>query len=267
MDFIKKHYEKVLLGVVLLGLAVAVVFLMLKIPSEQEELENKRKNLLAPKVKPLTNLDLTLSDAALKRVVTPAVLDFGPPNKLFNSMRWQKALDQHLIRVDAGNVGPGAVQITKLTPLYLILKLNSVNVPEGGGPARYRIGMEKQASNNLRERGKTEKYAGIGEKNDTFKVEAAYGPADNPTNVVLILSDSGEKASISKDVPFQRIDGYLADLKYPPENKVWAGKRVGNSLPFNNEEYKIVAINKDEVILSSPIGKKTTVKYNPAPSQ
>ena len=264
MDFLKKHYEKILLGVVLLGLAAAVVFLMLKIPSEQEDLENKRKNLLAPKVKPLTNLDLALSEAALKRVATPAVLNFGPPNKLFNSMKWQKAVDARLIRVDSGNVGPQAVQITKLTPLYLILKLTSVSVPETGGPARYRIGVEKQASNKP---GKTEKFAGIGEKNDLFKLEAAYGPADNPTNVVLILNDSGEKASISKEITFQRIDGYTADLKYPPENKTWVNKRVGNPLPFNNEEYKIVAINKDEVILSSPIGKKTTIKYNSAPSQ
>ena len=83
MDFLKKHYEKVLLGVVLLGLAVAVVFLMLKIPSEQQELEQKRTTLLAPKVKQLTNLDLTIPEAALKRVATVAVLDFGPPNRLF----------------------------------------------------------------------------------------------------------------------------------------------------------------------------------------
>ena len=57
----------------MLGLAAAVVFVIVKIPSEQEELENKRKGLLAPKIKPLTNLDLTLSDAALKRVAGYAV--------------------------------------------------------------------------------------------------------------------------------------------------------------------------------------------------
>ena len=264
MDFLKKHYEKVLLGVVLLGLAVAVVFVMLKIPSEQEELDNKRKGLLPSKVKTLTNLDLALSETALRRVAAPAVLDFGPPNKLFNSMKWQRAADQHLIRVDSGNVGPPAVVVTNLRPLYLILKLTAVTVADNG-VARYRIGIEKQAALNPRDRGRTEKYAGIGDKNDTFKVEAAYGPADNPTNVVLILSDSGEKASISKDITFQRIDGYLSDLKYPPENKSWAARRVGQSLAFNNEDYKIVAINKDEVILSSSIGKKTTIKFNPAP--
>jgi hypothetical protein len=261
MDFLKKHYEKVLLGVVLLGLAVAVVFLMLKIPSEQQELEQKRATLLAPKIKQLTNLDLTLPEAALKRVATVAVLDFGPPNRLFNPMKRQRGAD-HLIRVDSGSIGPQAVVITKLTPLFLILKLNAVTVSDAG-VARYRIGVERQGAAKLQDRGKTEKYAGVGEKNEIFKVEAAYGPTDNPTNLVLILNDSGEKASLAnKDVPFQRVDGYLADLKYPPENKTWAGRRVGAQLTLNNEDQKIVAINKDEVILSSAIsGKKTTIKY------
>ena len=58
MDFLKKHYEKVLLGVVLLGLAVAVAFLPFKIASEKQTLEDMRNQLIHPKVKPLTNLDL-----------------------------------------------------------------------------------------------------------------------------------------------------------------------------------------------------------------
>ena len=264
MDFIKKHYEKVLLGVVLLGLAVAVVFLMIKIPSEQQELNDKRTGLLAPKVTPLSNLDLTLSDAAIKRVATPAVVDLGPPNKLFNPMKWQRAADQHLIRVDSGNIGPQAVVITKLTPLYLILGLNAVSTNDAG-VARYRIAVERQAAATVRERSRTEKYGGIGDKNEIFKIEAAAGPIDNPASVTLTLNDSGEKAAIPKDAPFKRADGYLADLKYPPEGKTWAGRRVGPPpLLLNNEEYKIIAINKDEVILSSPSDKKYTIKYNAA---
>ena len=260
MDFIKKHYEKVLLGVVLVGLAIAVGFLPFKIASEQQELEVKRTGLLRPNVKQLTNLDLSLPETALKRVATPAVVDFGPPNKLLNPMKWQRAVDQHLIKVDSTSVGPHAVVITKITPLPLILSLNSVTLNDAG-VARYRIAVEKQASANVRERARTEKYGGIGDKNDTFKIEAAYGPTDSPTNVVLILNDSGEKVSISKEVPFKRVDGYMADLKYQPEAKTWAGRRVGTSITINNEDYKIVAINKDEVILSSPSDKKTTVKY------
>ena len=266
MDFLKKNYEKVLLGVVLLGLAVAVAFLPFKIASEQQELENKRNQLAHPSVKPLPSLDLAPPEAALKLMATPAPVDFSPPNKLFNPMKWQRAVSGQLMRVDSGHIGPEALVITKLTPLYLVLTLDLVTVPETG-PARYRIGVEKQAAANVRDRNKTQKFLSVGEKNETFKLEAAYGPlADNPTNVVLILNDTGEKANLSKDVPFKREDGFMADLKYPPENRTWEKRRMGPPpLTFNNEEHKIVAINKDNVIISSTSGKKTTINYTAAP--
>ena len=123
MDFLKKHYEKVLLGVVLLGLAVAVAFLPFKIASEKQKLEDMRNQLIHPKVKPLTNLDLALPDSVLKRVAAPALVDFSAPHRLFNPMAWQKAADGHLIKVDSTNIGPNAVTITKMVPLYLKLTL------------------------------------------------------------------------------------------------------------------------------------------------
>ena len=49
MDFLKKHYEKVLLGVVLLGLAVAVAFLPFKIASEKQKLEDMRNSSSIPR--------------------------------------------------------------------------------------------------------------------------------------------------------------------------------------------------------------------------
>ena len=159
MDFLKKHYEKVLLGVVLLGLAVAVVFLLLKIPSEKQKLEDMRNTLTHPNVNPLPNLDLALPDNMLKRMATPAMVDFSAPNKVFNPMPWQKAVDGRLIRADATNVGPNAVTITKLTPLYLKLTLDSVTPLDTG--TRYVIGIEKEAALNPRERNKTQKYCSL----------------------------------------------------------------------------------------------------------
>ena len=44
MDFLKKHYEKVMLGVVLLGLAVAVAVLPFMIASEKEKLEEMKSS-------------------------------------------------------------------------------------------------------------------------------------------------------------------------------------------------------------------------------
>jgi hypothetical protein len=262
MDFLKKHYEKVLLGVVLLGLAVAVAFLPFKIASEKQKLEDMRNQLIHPKVKELTNLNLTLPDAVLKRMAAPAMVDFSAPNKLFNPMPWQKAVDGRLIKVDATNVGPNAVTITKMTPLYLKLTLNEATVMESG--TRCKIGVENEAALNLRDR-KKEKYCKLGDKNEVFVVRDIKNPPDNPTNatVVLELNDTKQRVQVSREQPFRRIDGYMVDLRYAPESKIWNARRIGASLSFNGEEYNIVAITENEVVLSAKSNqKKWTVKYS-----
>ena len=262
MDFLKKHYEKVLLGVVLLGLAVAVVFLLLKIPSEKQKLEDMRNSLINRPVKALTNLDLALPDDMLKRMATPAMVDFSTPNKLFNPMPWQKAVDGRLIRADATNVGPNAVTITKLTPLYLKLTLDSVTPLDTG--TRYVIGIEKEAALNPRERNKTQKYCSLNTKNETFTLREVKAAPDDPTNatVVLELNDSRQRVEVSKEHPFRRIDGYMVDLKYAPESKTWTARRIGAELFLNGEGYNIVAITENDVVLSAKSNqKKWTVKY------
>jgi hypothetical protein len=262
MDFLKKNYEKVLLGVVLLGLAVAAAFLPFKIASDKQDLENKRNTLIHPNVKPLTNQDLTVPDGVLKRMAAPAVIDFSPPNRLFNPMSWQKAVDGRLIKADATNVGPNAVTITKMTPLYLKLTLNEITVMDSG--ARCKIGVENETAVNLKDR-KKEKYCKLGDKNETFALRDIKGSAADPTNVtvVLELNDTRQRVEVSKEQPFRRIDGYTVDLKYAPESKTWTARRVGAALSFGGEDYNIVAIPENEVVLSAKSNqKKWTIKYS-----
>ncbi len=262
MDFLKKHYEKVLLGVVLLGLAVAVAFLPLKIANEKQTLLNMRQQLINPKVKPLTNLDLTVPDNTLKRVAVPVTLDFSAPNRLFNPMLWQKAADGHLIKADESNIGPKALVITQIIPLYLKLTLDSVTTL--GSEPRYVIGIENEAAANAHDRYKRQKFCSPQEKTELFTLRGVKA-TPNPTNVVVLLelNDTRKRVELSKDQPFRRVDGYMVDLKYPPESKTWKNRRVGAKLPFNGEEYNIVAISEDEVVLSAKSNqKKWTVKYN-----
>jgi hypothetical protein len=260
MDFIKKHYEKVLLGVVLVGLAAAVVFLQFLVSSEQAKLSEITNTVLNPKVKPLTNLDLTLLDATLKQVAAPATIDFGPPNRLFNPMPWQKGLDNRPI--PSQKVGPTAVAVTNITPLYLRLTLDSVATSDTG--ARYVIGIEKQAAANPSQRTKKQAYCSLNPptKNETFTMLEVKGKPEDPTQIIVQLNDTAERAVVAKDKPFSRVDGYMADLRYDPEKKNWPDKRIGAVLPFNGEDYKIVAINSSEVVLSAPNQKKWTIKYH-----
>jgi hypothetical protein len=263
MDFLKKHYEKVLLGVVLLGLSVAAAFLPFKIASEKQKLEDMRNTLIHPNVKELTNLNLTLPDAVLKRMAVSPPVDFSAPNKLFNPMAWQKAADGHLIKADASNLGPNAVTITKLTPLYLKLTLDSTSVSDAG--VRYVIGIEREAAVNRAERTKKQKSGLLNAKNEIFTIRDAKAPPDNPTNVtvVLELNDTKQRVEVSKEQPFRRIDGYMVDLKYAPEIKHWEAQRLGASLIFNYEEYNIVAITENEMVVSAKSNqKKWTVKYS-----
>ena len=81
--------------------------------------------------------------------------------------------------------------------------------------------------------------------------------------MILQLADTGETVSLSKTKPFRRVDAYMADLKYDPEGRSWAGQRVGDDLKFAGDDYIIVDINQNEVVLSAKSNqKKTTLIYD-----
>jgi hypothetical protein len=255
MDFLKKNYEKILLGVVLLGLAAAAGYLPFKISGEKAALTDLKATVLNPKSKPLTNLDTTVSEQSLKRVASPAIIDFGAPNRLFNAMPWQKGPDR---LVPQSKVGPSALTITNITPLYLRLTLDPQVTPSDSG-FKYVINVEKQVAKTKRAA-----YCKLNDKNDTFQLVEVKGKPEDPSQVVVVLNDTGEHAVITKEKPFERVDGYMADLDYRLENGHWRAQRVGATLPFNGEQYKIVAINQSEVVLSAPNQKKWTIKSNPS---
>jgi hypothetical protein len=177
-------------------------------------------------------------------------------------MPWQKSLDGRLI--PSQKVGPTAVTVTNILPLYLKLTLDSVATSDSG--PRYVIGIEKQAAVLASQRSKKQSYCSLNppSKNDTFTMIDVKGKPEDPTQIIVQLNDTTERAAISKDKPFTRVDGYMADLRYDPEKKNWPDKRVGAVLPFNGEDYKIVAINSHEVVLSAPNQKKWTIKNQTA---
>jgi len=264
MDFLKKHYEKVLLGVVLIGLAVGAALLPWMISSERATLQALADEIINRAAKPLPEADLSKPLSVLQRVGAPAILDFSTGSKVFNPANaWQRRPDGTMVQLPAGRgVGPQAVQVTKITPLYTIFSLESV-ISSDSGP-RYMIGITREAAAKSTERSKRTTGASLNEKNrEGFIIREVKGPRDNPTELVLELADSGERVSVSKPKPFRRRDGYMADLKYSPENWTRTNQRVGDRLRIGNEYYNIVAISENEVVLSAPSGKKTSRPYNP----
>jgi hypothetical protein len=264
MDFVKKHYEKIILSAVLLGVIGFLMFLPFLISHDQDEQKAMADTVTSPRVAPLPPLDLTRQTNALERLLSPANFDFSTTNKLFNPVEWKKTANGDLIKIKSGNeVGAGAVVVTKITPLYLVITLDQVVTNELG--VRYIVGIEHQAAPYPAMRHKQQRFVSLDDpKKDAFTLIQVKGAPENPDELVLKLADTDETAVIALGKPFRRVDAYSADLKYDPENKKFLGRRVGAPLLFGGEDYIVVAIDADEVILSAQSNqKKTTLRYAP----
>ena len=260
MDFVKKHYEKILLSVVLLGLLGALVFMLIYIPEQRAKDTADSEHILTPKVVALPDLDMNAESNVVDRVQLPYQLDFDTTNKLFNPVEWQRAPDGKLFK--AMGAGPQAAVVTNITPLYFILTLDSVDISVLG--VRYVIGVERQASMNPAISHRQTRYAAPGEKKDLFTITKVVGKPENPDALILKLADTGEEVTLSKSQPYRRVDGYMADLKYDRENRSWTRRRVGDALRFARDEFTIVDIESNSVIISAQSNQRRwTLRYAP----
>ena len=71
MNFIKKHYEKIILGAVMLGLVLSVGFFVIKINQEREDMAQRYVTYLKKPVKQIEALKLEAWDSILRRCQTP----------------------------------------------------------------------------------------------------------------------------------------------------------------------------------------------------
>lgn len=264
MEFVKKHYEKIILSAVLAGLVGALVILPFVISGDQQKLRAMGDTVTSPKVQPLPPLNLARQKSASDRLSSRVSFDFSTTNKLFNPVEWKKTANGTPIKIKTGNeIGAGAAVVTKITPLYLVVTLDQVVTNETG--VRYVVGVERQASPTPALRRKQTRYTSLDDrKKDAFTLVEVVGAPDNPTGLVLKLADSGETVTVSKEKPFRRVDDYTADLRYDLEKKIFNGRRINSYVSFGGEDYIVVAIDADEVILSAQSNqKRTTLHYSP----
>ncbi len=265
MDFIKKHYEKIILSIVLLGLVGALLGLPFLISSDQQRMKDLIDTIITTKTAPLPDLNLARQSNAAARLDSVADFDFSTTNKLFNPVEWRRSPDGAVFPIKTGKEIVEACVVTKITPLYFIISFDSVET--NITPPRYVIGVEHQAALNPAMRHKQQRYVSLPDdpKKDFFTLVQIKGAPENPDQLVLKLADTGETVSVSKDKPFERVDAYTADLKYDPEKKVFLGRREGSAVSFGGEDYYIiVAIHQNEVILSAASNqKRTTLRYVP----
>jgi hypothetical protein len=257
MERLKKHYEKILLGVVFLGLIVAVGLLPVLISTERQRLDAAAGEITRRKPKLLDPVPMAAENAALERAQTPIRLNFTLNHNLFNPVLWQKTADGRPVKVQAGREPADEVQVTDIKPLYLKLTFNNVS------GSSYLIGVENQAASQPGKRNRETAISMNNPKTDLFTLQGVKGPPDKPTELDLTLVENDEVVSITPSTSYQRVAGYMADLKYPPENKVWRGQRVSANLLFAGGQYNVVGITETNVVLSAKENeKKTTIPFN-----
>ncbi|MEO6183726.1 MAG: hypothetical protein ABIP71_11635 [Verrucomicrobiota bacterium] len=163
-------------------------------------------------------------------------------------MTWKLKPDGTFLKIV--REGVDALTVTKIVPLYLEL---SYDRAAGTG---YWIGMKRHSVK------KPAVYAKLNEKKEAqvFKITEVKGPAEDPEELVLELTENQQVISISKAKPFQRVESYAADLRYEPDNKNFPNQHVNDTITFGGESYKIIAItDKDARVSAISTDKRTTI--------
>lgn len=266
MQLIKKHYEKVLLSIVLLGLAIAAALLPFQVGQVRDYLDQTVSGVVETTPKPFTPVDLSTNQAVLRRLASPVKLTFTEPHNIFNPVQWQKRPDGVVVKVaTSANIGASGLVVTRIEPLHLTVAYEGVDATNPENP-RYKFIVTREGDTNPR---KPQTATLNIPRNALFTLMEVAGPKEAPTAFKLRLKDEKEDIVVTADKPHSRVMGYLAELKYPIHNQNFGRSfRVKDTvrLTGDSEVYKIVAITADEVVLSAEsTQKRTTLKFNASP--
>lgn len=248
----KLHYEKLILSVVLLVLAVAVFLLWSAKNKEEEKNQNIVTEVGKRKVAGIAPVDLSAFNQLLAAATNQPSINFGLPHNLFNPVKWQRQPSGDLLKIQTGKeVGPDRMVAAEIRPLKLTVSLD--RIADAGS---YYIGVRREAAERPVDRVKRQFFSKVNEKTPAFTLKEIKGDPANPTELRLELMENGETITVAKDKPYERVDGYEADLLYTIENKPFNKVRVGSKITFAGETYNIVAINPNEVVLSAQLNDK-----------
>jgi hypothetical protein len=259
MEFLKKHYEKIVLCLVLLGLAAAAVWMRMAIERIQGSLAPPPA--AAPrraKAATLGPMDLSTDQVTLAQVTNPPTITLSGDHNLFNSVTWKKRSDGTLLKIV--RTGPDALVVTNITKLYTIITYDH---PSGNGSGVYVMAIQ-QHSDPLHPKHPVPEFAKKDqkEKSRLYILRGIKGDADDPSELDLELTETGETVAVTKDKPYQWVDSYVTDLRYEPESETLSKLHVNDIFRLDGEQYKVVEITANAVrVQFNRTTKVTEIKW------
>lgn len=274
MEFLKSHYEKLILGLMLLLMAAGAVLLVLEVGSVQAQLEEYRKIAVGGEGKPPPQENLDQLREILTKAVKPGQTDFVTTHRVFNPDAWYVDTNGNLI---AGtNVGVNRLMVHSITPQQLLLELAAI----GGSAERPSVSMNvvRQFAKTPAERNKTRRSVSLNATNTPATATPANtldaarklvllareigGTPENP-EVKCELHEPGKDAlkfTLSKAAGLAHVVEYVAHIQYLVEtNFVWRVARKDTQLDFAGDTNIVVDITASNVVVRAVSNDKVTI--------
>lgn len=257
-ELLKRHYEKIILSVILALLAVIFAFLPKRIDGVRQQLQDNREGLVKT-AKNYQPINLAEYESALSKMTNIPTVRLSGGHNLFSPVLWIYDAQGQLVKVvSEKQIGPNALKITKITPLYYIISLERVS------GSSYTISITDESAIRAYDRKPKTRYVSqTSPKTEFFRLTEVKGDPANPDSLMLELAgEEKKKVEISKDKPYKEIRAYVADMRYDLENLVFENKRVNDIISFAGDDYKIEDIRPNEVVLVSQTStRRFIVKY------
>ena len=257
-----KHYEKIILSVILLALLGAAGYLPIRV-SQNRQMIQDAIDLPAKKAKKeMQPADTSAIDAVLKMEKAEPKLTLSGEHNVFNPLLWKKGKDGSLFKAGGDEGGPAGLVVNAIRPLHLTIDFEGALA--SGDTVRYRFAYLDESRSGRSAKARQFSVAlNQAKKDDPFVLtRIVEGPAEDPTAVEFRFADSTETVKLTKEAPFRRLSGYEADLVHGKLGAKFSNirQKQQNQQPqvirLGSQAYNIVAITKDAVTVESSTSKK-----------
>jgi hypothetical protein len=252
MQYLKKHYEKVILVVVLLAVAGSAFWLTNQVETVRTTLEEQLRQQIGGKQKELKPVDLAAATNAMSRLDSASALQLSGEHKTVNPVAWLKNASG-LVR--AGDKSHG-LSIGKISPLNL--SITYTGVVGTGDPYRYQFTVEKAFEKQAGKRRPLTTSLTEGTKNETFLLREVKPPKEASAEVVVEIA--GDRVSLAKDKPYLKAMAYAVDFKSDTTGRDLPTKRQDETVSHNGTSYKIISISEAEVIIEAPNKTRSSLR-------
>ena len=269
-QLVRQHYEKIILVLVLVLMAVAAWLIYGKSQEERENIKKIPVGFERRAVKGVKPVDLGPVEKALQTATNPPNVSLSGKHNVFNPVPWIQYPGKPVIKNETGEaVGPMKMQLTEIRPLTLTVAYDRA-ASSGSGEEKKVLGYYISVTNDIAPLSKRRmmQFSSLNDTNkQVFILTEAKGAPDAPTEFAARLKDfQNETITFAPGKPYVRTVGYEADLKYALTSATFLKQRKDMSITVEDVQYKIVDITESNVVLSdSSNGKRYTIGLTTTP--